>query len=963
MKAGEGFFAIYPRTNAPRINLFADPEEELYQYSGMMALLRVQNDYLAMHCGRLLYSVAFHEARPVVMLNEISASSLPVIKKKLFDRETASCSPCDATLSLGSFQEQVSLSGHLEKLPDTECASPRPWSPGPVWNSEPHPDAEIDLTSEMLPSSPSSESPAVQPEDKTPDSNSLALFSHDDTPSQSHPPFPYTHVSESLLRRASASLSFSPTYAHVSHPGDEIISVTVHGATSLPLLRDGGTPLPFAILCSGVDGRQRSQAVTQCPLQPTHNPCWEETLSVELLDVEAHREDVVINVGHGPSKELLAHYRLPSASLKPFQHYHLELVQVLLWSMDSPLKDPVGALLAVARVVADYDSYRDSMLLCEPRAAGVCVMSVPFPRPSESALTVPSLSGQGQPQISPPGSPEQQPVWNHCFLFLGRDCATAFTPGAALVLEYYSIATVMNAVSWHMKSPVAFSALSLDQQLYSSLMSEWGQRGLRLQGLQLQGCSFQTISHASASVSIVLRLIGSEHPDSILSQEDCSQLPCVEAQLQGQRLFPAAEGEIEAPHSAVELELELEKTDGGHSPPLSEHHTLQQPTLQKDGYDLPSYDALAQILPEYQHLLKKPKAPQESRGEPGEQKKSQKSSQLNQTFEILSPREGLPVSNVQDNDPHVAEITEHQTKEVENYRTAMCKMAEDILALRSQIASLEAENSQLRTELSLHQDLGRTLLDDTDIDVMTKTEITDRIISLKVKLASESSKAAEQREKIQRLQNDLIRKNDSEKELVRLQQAHQQQQAVLQRYQERIRKFAGLEATVHQQEKVIERMEKLLDTKLRERNKENTQRKKAVLKHKDEEESKRKEIESVIAAENTRLREELERLRHQPPAVIIQQPAQLQQPFSDSEKLRLLGQLERAEAYIHTLEKQLEENARQWGKEKQEMLIRLSEYDHGFTRTSTLILHDRPPKDVSDPVLRHIRHKRPDPLK
>ncbi|KAL7858240.1 hypothetical protein AOLI_G00183420 [Acnodon oligacanthus] len=76
-------------------------------------------------------------------------------------------------------------------------------------------------------------------------------------------------------------------------------------------------------------------------------------------------------------------------------------------------------------------------------------------------------------QISPPGSPDQQPVWNHCFLFLGRNCATAFTPGAALVLEYYSITTVMNDMSWLLRSPVAFSALSLDQQLYSSLMSEW----------------------------------------------------------------------------------------------------------------------------------------------------------------------------------------------------------------------------------------------------------------------------------------------------------------------------------------------------------------------------------------------------------------------------------------------------------------------------------------------------------
>lgn len=66
-------------------------------------------------------------------------------------------------------------------------------------------------------------------------------------------------------------------------------------------------------------------------------------------------------------------------------------------------------------------------------------------------------------------------------------------------------------------------------------------------------------------------------------------------------------------------------------------------------------------------------------------------------------------------------------QELENYRSAMCKMAEDILALRTQVASLEEQNSQLRSELSMNHELGRTLLDDTDIDVMTKAEITDRI--------------------------------------------------------------------------------------------------------------------------------------------------------------------------------------------------------------------------------------------
>lgn len=57
----------------------------------------------------------------------------------------------------------------------------------------------------------------------------------------------------------------------------------------------------------------------------------------------------------------------------------------------------------------------------------------------------------------------------------------------------------------------------------------------------------------------------------------------------------------------------------------------------------------------------------------------------------------------------------------------MSKMAEDIIMLRTQVVTLEAQNSQLRIDLSLHQDLGRDLLDDTDIDVMTRAEISDRI--------------------------------------------------------------------------------------------------------------------------------------------------------------------------------------------------------------------------------------------
>uniref|UniRef100_A0A8C2FIJ0 Coiled-coil domain containing 33 n=1 Tax=Cyprinus carpio TaxID=7962 RepID=A0A8C2FIJ0_CYPCA len=376
--------------------------------------------------------------------------------------------------------------------------------------------------------------------------------------------------------------------------------------------------------------------------------------------------------------------------------------------------------------------------------------------------------------------------------------------------------------------------------------------------------------------------------------------------------------------------------------------------MERGSYDLPSHDALSKILPEYLHLLKKPKS--QTRKESVPQKKSK--SELNRTFDVQSPLESTPMPDFKD-DPHEGEVTEHQTKELENYRVAMHKMADDILALRSQVSVLESEKSQLRRDLSLHQDL----LDDTDTDVMTKSEIADRIASLKFKLSSESSKAAAQKDRIQQLQNELIRKNDIEKEFVQLQRAHQQQQAVLKKYQARSGKISALEDTVHQQEKVIEKMEKILDAKLKQRNKENSEKKKIGVKHKDAEELKRREIESVLAAENSRLREELHRLRNLPPAVIIQQPVQTHQPFSDSEKLELLTQLARAKGRIQTLEQQLKENSRQWGKEKQEMLTRLSEYEHGFTRTSSMILLDLPVKSVTDSVLGHTRHRQLEPLK
>ncbi|XP_010077657.1 PREDICTED: coiled-coil domain-containing protein 33, partial [Pterocles gutturalis] len=151
---------------------------------------------------------------------------------------------------------------------------------------------------------------------------------------------------------------------------------------------------------------------------------------------------------------------------------------------------------------------------------------------------------------------------------------------------------------------------------------------------------------------------------------------------------------------------------------------------------------------------------------------------------------------------------------VSSYRLALKRMAGDLLSLRQHVTSLEVENGHLRSSLTSQEELGHALLADMDLDVMTREELQDRLATLKRKLVASTAETRRLKDRVQQLQNELIRKNDREKELVLLQRAHWQQQAVLRRCQEKVTKMKGLEETVRQQEKVIHVMERVLQEKL-----------------------------------------------------------------------------------------------------------------------------------------------------
>ncbi|XP_009867614.1 PREDICTED: coiled-coil domain-containing protein 33 [Apaloderma vittatum] len=222
-------------------------------------------------------------------------------------------------------------------------------------------------------------------------------------------------------------------------------------------------------------------------------------------------------------------------------------------------------------------------------------------------------------------------------------------------------------------------------------------------------------------------------------------------------------------------------------------------------------------------------------------------------------------------------IEDHQEMEVSGYRLAMQRMAGDLLSLRQQVTSLEMENGHLPG----------------DEDVALAIAAT-----LKHKLAAGTAEMRRLKDRVQQLQNELIRKNDHEKDLVLLQQAHQQEKVTLRRCQEKVAKMKGLEETVRQQEKVIEAMEQVLQEKLSRvgRNAE-----------KQVGEALSGEVYTALLAENHRLREELARHPHNLAPIALPPPAL-----------------------------PLEETARRWGREKQELSTRLLERDHGFPYASNL---------------------------
>lgn len=334
----------------------------------------------------------------------------------------------------------------------------------------------------------------------------------------------------------------------------------------------------------------------------------------------------------------------------------------------------------------------------------------------------------------------------------------------------------------------------------------------------------------------------------------------------------------------------------------------------QDG-EMPPYEAMERVLPEYQYIF------HDGRPEREGNKTSPRAAPGPSTS--MRPTERYEADDLEKNSMM---LLDHQTKELGNYRGAVHKMGQDIIALRQQVRDLENVNSNLRQNLANYNDSSRLMLESAELDGLSKPEILSRYAAIKQTLSTQTDDLKNYKTKLQAVQNELIKKNDQEKDYLKIQKAHAAQQGVIQKLQDRLKKLKKLEETCKQQEEMIQKMESVIAKHHRDRDKLGNKSKGA------------QEANEALLQENKLLRTQIEDLRTQ----LRVSGGAANNTGDDLERMELLQALEKAEGRIAALEKQLAENSRTWGKERADLSLRLNEAEHGFGRSAGMVLHDYP---------------------
>ncbi|CAO2634850.1 Coiled-coil domain-containing protein 33 [Lemmus lemmus] len=373
------------------------------------------------------------------------------------------------------------------------------------------------------------------------------------------------------------SPDLDPDTNYLAPSKKETIVVTLHGATDLPTSKDGSDPRPYVMVqtTSEEATAHSPKAVTSVASEPTRSPIWGDTVEVEIQAEDAGQEDVILKVMDNNKKEELVSYIIPIKYLRVFHPYHFEFkklmqskkadeasaktrlyatvvrkgsllpryvgcdhtaLEVLVQGVNEPLVNNPNPMVVVARVVPNYTEFKVNQARGDPASVGLHLTQISFPVSSPMNFDVPRVSQNGYPQLSRPGGPPEQPIWNQSFLFQARDGATNFSEDTALVLEYYPAASMKSSEPWTLKQPLGVSVLPLKSRLYYKMLTGKGLKGLRVDRLPITDTYLKTISGEAPTVNLSFQLLSSERPENFLTLNNSRSLPTLNLKMLDENL-------------------------------------------------------------------------------------------------------------------------------------------------------------------------------------------------------------------------------------------------------------------------------------------------------------------------------------------------------------------------------------------------------------------------------------------
>lgn len=165
------------------------------------------------------------------------------------------------------------------------------------------------------------------------------------------------------------------------------------------------------------------------------------------------------------------------------------------------------------------------------------------------------------------------------------------------------------------------------------------------------------------------------------------------------------------------------------------------------------------------------------------------------------------------------ELTVQLAKEFNMRAAALKRAGEEIVELRRQVALLRGENARLQAqlddELQLAEDV-RHRPSPEGLESLSGAELAAKLQRALEKYREEKGKGAELSRRLEDAMKEAARGRGLERSLDELERAHLQQNRELQRLQDENRKMDTYKQTTRTQEKVISKLEKILESSLAE---------------------------------------------------------------------------------------------------------------------------------------------------